>query len=90
MFVRAAHAVISDYNVASVATGRALASEATQFAFRHVEPTALLGGVDEADPSYILASFLGRERSVERPFRICVQVVADQCASRRMRIPSIE
>ena len=78
------------HDVADAAVGPALAGQATQFAFRHVEPTAVLGGVDEVDPSHVLAGFIGRKRVVERPFRMRVQVVADQCDSRRIRIPSVE
>ena len=81
---------LQGHDIADAAVGQALAGETTQFAFRHVEPTAVLGGVDEVDPSHVLAGFLGRERFVERPFRMRVQVVADQCDSRRIRIPSVE
>jgi hypothetical protein len=81
---------LQGHNVADAAVGQALAGHATQFAFRHVEPTAVLGGVGEVDPSHLLAGFLGRECFVERPFRMRVQVVADQCDSRRIRITSVE
>ena len=56
-----------------------MAGHATQLALRHVEPTAVLGGVNKVDPPHVGAGLVGRKRFVERSFRVRVQVVADQC-----------
>src|SRR6516164_7843430 len=70
VFVRLAQAVISDCRITMSAIGQALAGQATQFALRHVQPTAVLGSVDEVDPPHIRAGFLGRKRLVERALRM--------------------
>jgi len=72
------------------AVGQALSGQATQFALGHVEPTTVFGGVDEIDSSHILTSLVRRERFVNRPLHMCVEVVTDQCDSRRIGIPSVE
>ena len=46
---------------------QALAGHAAQLALDHVEPTAVLGGVDEVDSPHAVVGLLGRERCVERP-----------------------
>ncbi len=57
---------------------QALAGHATQLAFSHVEPTAVLGSVNEVDPPHVLAGLLWWKRFVKRPLRVRVQVIAHQ------------
>ena len=77
-------------DVADAAVGQALAGQAAQFAFRDIEPTTVLGCVDEVDPPHVFACFLGRECFVECPLRMRVQVVADQSDLRRLRVSGVE
>jgi hypothetical protein len=64
--------------VADAAVFQALTGRATQLAFRHVEPTAVLGGVNEVYPADIISGFFRRKRFVERPLGVRIQIVADQ------------
>ena len=67
-----------------------MAGHATQLAFRDVEPTAVLGGVNEVDPPHVVAGLLGRKRFVERPLGVRVQVVADQRDSLDARVAGVQ
>ncbi len=57
---------------ADAPVAQALARQATQFAFGDVQPTAVFGRVAKVDPIDIRPCLLGRERRVERPFRVRV------------------
>jgi hypothetical protein len=57
---------------ADAASAQALAREATPLAFGDIQPTAVFGRVAKVDPLDIPPRSLGRERRVERPFRVCV------------------
>ena len=77
-------------DVADPAVLQALAGHATQLALRHVEPTTVLGGVNEVDPPHVLAGHLRRERFVERPLGVRVQVVADQRDPIHIRVAGVQ
>ena len=64
--------------VADPSVRQTLVGHATQLALRHVEPTAVLRGVNKVDPPHVVASLVGREGFVERPLGVRVQIVADQ------------
>ena len=51
-------------DVADPSVLQALAGHATQLTLRHVEPTAVLGSVNEIDPPHVVAGLVGRERFV--------------------------
>ena len=68
---------LQSHDVGDAAIGQALVVQAAQFAFRHIEPTTVLGCVDEMDPPHVFACFLGRECFVERSLRMRVLEVAD-------------
>ena len=76
--------------VADAPVFQALAGHATQLAFRHVEPTAVLGGVNEVDPADILPGLVWRKCFVECPLGVRVQIVADQRDSLDAGVTSIE
>ena len=69
---------------------QALAGHATQLALRHVEPTAVLGGVNEINPPHVIAGLIGRERFVERPLGVRVLIIADQRDPLDASVASIE
>ena len=77
-------------DVTHAATRHALAGQAAQFAFRHVQPTAVLGSVDKVNPPNVFAGFLGWKCFVERSLGMRVQVVADQNDARRVRVLGVQ
>ena len=69
---------LEKFEFSDAAVGETLTGQATQFAFRHVEPTSVLGRVNEVQSADIFPGLLGREGFVEGPLRVRVEVVADQ------------
>jgi hypothetical protein len=63
---------------ADAAVAQALARQATQLAFGNVQRTAVFERVAKIDPFDIRPRLLGWERRVERPLRVCVEVVAHE------------
>ena len=57
---------------------KALSLHDTQFNFSDVQPASVLGRVAEFNTADVLARLGRRERFVERPFGVRVQIVADQ------------
>ena len=64
--------------IADASVMQALTGQATQLAFRHVERSAMLGGVNEDDLTDILSGLFWRVRFVEGPIGERVQIDADQ------------
>src|SRR6185503_19629015 len=58
-----------------VTTAQALAGEAAQLAFRHVEPTAVFGSEAKCDTLHVSPSPLRLKDFVESAFRVRIEIV---------------
>jgi len=67
----------SNLRLAVQAAVQALSVQDAEFRLRHVQPTAMLGRVVELDPVQEVSGLLRRERLVQAPPAVRVQVVLD-------------
>ena len=81
---------MQEFEVANASAGQALAGQATEFAFGDVQPTTVLGRMDPGDLSHELPSLFGRERFIEGPFRVRIQVIGNQRDLRTLGISRVE
>ena len=81
---------LQDFELADATARQTLARHATQFAFRHVQPTAVLRRMHELQATDVLASLLGRKGFVERTSGVRVEVVADQRHGVAVRVACVQ
>jgi hypothetical protein len=74
---------------ADAAVSPELARQETQFAFRDIRPTAMFRRVAKVNPLDVGSRLLRTDRSVERPFAMRVEVVADQRCLRAVGVARI-